>query len=141
MAQHEAWQVGGSAAELYQRYLVPAIASLWAADLIDRAAPRPGERVLDVACGNGVVSRLAARCAKARAAQPMRHSAVRGIPGRVRGHAKLPPYDGRVVRRAALGVPDPRRLLGKPGTLEPRARISPGFLRPSSASARAHRGR
>jgi hypothetical protein len=46
MAQHEAWQVGGNAAELYQRYLVPAIASLWAADLIDRAAPRPGERVL-----------------------------------------------------------------------------------------------
>jgi ubiquinone/menaquinone biosynthesis C-methylase UbiE len=40
--------------------LVPAIASLWAADLIDRAAPRPRERVLDVACGTGVVASLAA---------------------------------------------------------------------------------
>jgi ubiquinone/menaquinone biosynthesis C-methylase UbiE len=56
MAQHGAWQVGGSAAELYQQYLVPTIASHWAVDLIDRAAPRPGERVLDVACGTGVVA-------------------------------------------------------------------------------------
>jgi ubiquinone/menaquinone biosynthesis C-methylase UbiE len=60
MAQHEAWQVGASAAQLYQRYLVPAIASLWATDLIGRAAPRPGERVLDIACGTGVVARASA---------------------------------------------------------------------------------
>ncbi|MER8428327.1 methyltransferase domain-containing protein [Mesorhizobium sp. M1403] len=60
MAQQEQWQLEGSAAELYERYLVPAITALWAADLVDRAAPQSGERVLDVACGTGVVARSAA---------------------------------------------------------------------------------
>ncbi len=56
MARHEQWQLEGSSAELYQRYLVPLITALWATDLIERSAPRSGERVLDVACGTGVVA-------------------------------------------------------------------------------------
>lgn len=49
-----------SPAELYEEFFGPALFAPWAAVLVDVAAPRPGERVLDLACGTGIVARRVA---------------------------------------------------------------------------------
>jgi len=48
-----------SPGEIYERHMVPAIFATWVPSLLDFAALRPGERVLDLACGTGVVAREA----------------------------------------------------------------------------------
>jgi SAM-dependent methyltransferase len=61
MNQQGQWQVAGSAPEVYERELVPAVFGVWAPILVELAQPHSGERVVDVACGTGIVARIAAK--------------------------------------------------------------------------------
>ena len=54
------WQLDEHSAAAYERYLVPAIFAPAAEGILEALAPQPGERLLDVACGTGVVARQAA---------------------------------------------------------------------------------
>ena len=60
MAKNGQWQLSAEAAELYECYVARYILGPWAPLLVDSAHVGVGERVLDIACGTGVVARAAA---------------------------------------------------------------------------------
>jgi ubiquinone/menaquinone biosynthesis C-methylase UbiE len=63
MNNESRWPLDGTAPEAYERYIVPAWMGEWAQALIEMVKIEPGNRVLDVACGTGIVARKSAHFA------------------------------------------------------------------------------
>lgn len=59
MSEQSGYQVSGDAAQMYERYATRFMGQ-WVSDLVGLADLQVGERVLDLACGTGVVARYAA---------------------------------------------------------------------------------
>ena len=59
MSSQETFQVTVEIAEAYEAHFVPAFFAQWSPMLLDAAGVTTGQRVLDVACGTGILARSA----------------------------------------------------------------------------------
>jgi ubiquinone/menaquinone biosynthesis C-methylase UbiE len=103
MAKNGQWQLSAEAAELYERYVARYLLGPWAPLLVDAARIAAGERVLDVACGTGVVTRSAAQ----RLGAAGRVVAIDLNPGMIRVARSLPAPVGAPIEwleRSALDL-------------------------------------
>ena len=57
MDKSEKGQVTQIAAEVYEEFFVPALFQQWASQVADLAQISSAQRVLDVACGTGILTR------------------------------------------------------------------------------------
>ncbi len=99
----ETFHIPVEAAEAYEATFVPALFAEWAPRLLEFAGVRPGNSVLDVACGTGVVARAAAQVvgADGRVVGVDLNEAMLTVARRV-----APDIDFRRGDVAALPVPD-----------------------------------
>ena len=106
MKTDEQWHIAREAAELYERVVAGHILGPWAPLLVDEAALALGERVLDLACGTGLVTRIAAQ----RVGRPGRVIGVDLNAGMLGVARSLPAGDGAPIdwlEGSALAIPLP----------------------------------
>ncbi len=102
MTESNKYHLAGNTAELYQANNVRYLLSPWAERLMETAAIQPGERVLDVACGTGLIARLAAIAAG-------RQGAVTGLelnPAMLTVAQSLQPIDGAPIEWVEANAAD-----------------------------------
>ncbi|MET0850178.1 MAG: methyltransferase domain-containing protein [Candidatus Rokuibacteriota bacterium] len=99
----EKFQLSAAAAEMYESTFVPALFAEWAPLLVGVARVAPGQAVLDVACGTGIVARVAADAQRGdgRVVGVDLNPAMLGVARRVR-----PEIDWREGDAASLPFPD-----------------------------------